>query len=86
MKFFTSLSPFSKVVAGLILGILFGIFIGEPAGVLEIGGNAHIRLLQVTVLPCILVSLISGLGRLGARNPAQCHCHEGGFAARVFAW
>ncbi len=84
MKFFTSLSPFSKVVAGLILGILFGIFIGEPAGVLEIGGNAYIRLLQVTVLPYILVSLISGLGRLDAQMAK--HIGALGGSLILFLW
>ena len=58
------LSPFQRVVASLIGGILFGILVGEPAGKLDILGEAYIRLLQMTVLPYILFSLIGGLGRL----------------------
>ncbi len=84
MKFFTNLSPFSKVVAGLVLGILFGIFVGEPAGALEIGGNAYIRLLQMTVLPYILVSLISGLGRLDAQMAK--HIGALGGSLILFLW
>jgi len=61
-----SISPFARVILGLVLGIITGLFVGEPAGVLEIGGNAYIRLLQMTVLPYIVVSLIGGLGRLDA--------------------
>lgn len=66
MKKLRSISPFARVILGLVLGIVAGLFIGEPAGVLEIGGNAYIRLLQMTVLPYIVVSLIGGLGRLDA--------------------
>ena len=59
-------SAFSRVLWGLGLGIFCGVFFGEPAGKLEIVGQAYIRLLQITVLPYILVSLIGGLGRLDA--------------------
>lgn len=58
------LSPFQLVVASLIGGIVFGTLVGEPAGKLDILGEAYIRLLQMTVLPYILFSLVGGLGRL----------------------
>ena len=32
MKFLLSLSPFARVVAALVLGVLTGLFVGEPAG------------------------------------------------------
>ncbi|MFV1973258.1 MAG: cation:dicarboxylate symporter family transporter [Thiohalobacterales bacterium] len=58
------LSPFQRVIYSLVGGIVFGVLIGEPAGKLEIIGDAYIRLLQMTVLPYILFSLIGGLGQL----------------------
>ncbi len=58
------LSPFQRVIASLLLGIFAGIFLGEPAGKLNIVGNIYIKLLQMTVIPYIMVSLIGGLGRL----------------------
>jgi len=58
------LSPFQRVIASLFFGIAVGIFVGEPAGKLDILGNIYIKLLQMTVIPYILVSLIGGLGRL----------------------
>ncbi len=64
IQFYNRLSPFKRVILALILGILVGIFIGEPAGQLQILGTAYIRLLQMTVLPYVLVSIIGGLGRL----------------------
>jgi Na+/H+-dicarboxylate symporter len=66
MKWLLSLSSFKRVMLGLGLGIFAGLFFGELAGKLEIFGEAYIRLLQMTVLPYIIVSLISGLGRLNA--------------------
>jgi Na+/H+-dicarboxylate symporter len=70
-KLYNKLSPFQRVIIALILGILAGIFVGEPAGNLEILGNAYIRLLQMTVLPYVLVSIIGGLGRLDSRMAAS---------------
>jgi Na+/H+-dicarboxylate symporter len=54
----------TKVLIGLVLGITTGIFFGEMAGVLDIVGRAFILLLQMTVLPFMVVSLVVGLGRL----------------------
>ncbi len=53
-----------QVLVGLVLGIVVGIFFGEMAGFLKIAGDAFIMLLQMTVIPYILVSLITALGRL----------------------
>lgn len=66
LNFFKNMSAFKRVVLSLFLGILTGIFIGEPAGNLKIIGSAYIGLLQMTVLPYVLVSIIGGLGRLDA--------------------
>ena len=43
---------------------MFGLVVGEEAGRLEVLGDIYIRLLQMTVLPYILFSLIGGLGAL----------------------
>ena len=64
IKIYKKLSAFQRVIIALILGISTGIFVGEPAGDLEVIGNVYIRLLQMTVLPYVLVSIIGGLGRL----------------------
>ena len=70
-KIYNKLSPFQRVIIALILGITTGIVVGEPAGNLEIIGNGYIRLLQMTVLPYILVSIIGGLGRLDSNMAAS---------------
>jgi len=68
---YSKLSPFQRVIIALVLGILTGIFVGEPAGALEVGGTIYIRLLQMTVLPYVLVSIIAGLGRLDSDMAAN---------------
>jgi len=71
IRLYNKLSPFQRVIIALILGILTGIFVGEPAGVLTVGGTIYIRLLQMTVLPYVLVSIIAGLGRLDTAMAAN---------------
>jgi Na+/H+-dicarboxylate symporter/uncharacterized short protein YbdD (DUF466 family) len=58
------LSLSAKILIGLILGIVLGLFFGEAVGFLKIIGDAFIKLLQMSVLPYIVVSLIVGIGRL----------------------
>jgi Na+/H+-dicarboxylate symporter/ABC-type amino acid transport substrate-binding protein len=53
-----------KILAGLFTGIAAGLFFGEIAAPLNIAGNVFIGLLQMTVLPYIVLSLIVNLGRI----------------------
>ena len=46
------------------LGISCGVFLGEIAAPLKFLGDAYVGLLQMTVLPYIVVSLIASIGRL----------------------
>ncbi|UCG89089.1 MAG: cation:dicarboxylase symporter family transporter [Gemmatimonadota bacterium] len=55
-----------QIVIGLLAGILVGLFFGEMVAGLKLLGDAFIKLLQMTVLPYILVSLVAGVGRLDA--------------------
>lgn len=54
----------TKVLIGFALGVGSGIFFGEMAAPVGVLGDAFIRLLQMTVLPYVVVSLIHGVGRL----------------------
>lgn len=60
----TSLSLSSRILIGLGLGILTGLFIGELAEPLQVLSHAYIRLMQMTVIPYMAVALIVGLGQL----------------------
>lgn len=58
------LSLSARILIGLGLGILTGIFFGELVQPLEVVSNAYIRLMQMTVIPYMAVALIVGLGQL----------------------
>ena len=51
-----------KILSGLFLGIFTGLFLGEIAAPFSVAGEVFIGLLQMTVLPYIVVSLVSNLG------------------------
>ncbi len=51
-----------QVLLGLGLGIAAGIFFSDMVGWLQVVGDVFIRLLQITVIPYISLSLITGLG------------------------
>jgi Na+/H+-dicarboxylate symporter len=70
-RLYNKLSPFQRVIIALVLGIVTGVIVGEPAGHLQLVGDAYIRLLQMTVLPYVLVSIVGGLGRLDAAMAAN---------------
>jgi len=54
----------ARIGLGLLLGIAVGLFLGEWAEPLRIVANGYVRLLQMTVLPYVMVSLVAGLGGL----------------------
>lgn len=56
--------PSALILIGLTAGVLVGLFFGERASVLQPAADMYIRLMQMTVLPYLVVTLIGGLGRL----------------------
>lgn len=59
-----NLSLSTKVLIGVFSGILLGLFFGEKVGWMSVPGDIFIGLLQMTVLPYIMFSLIVNIGRL----------------------
>ena len=53
-----------KILAGLFAGIAAGLFFGEILAPLNVAGDVFIGLLQMTVLPYIVLSLVVNLGRI----------------------
>lgn len=58
------LSLSSQILIAMGLGIVAGVFFGEYCAFLKIFGDAFIKLLQITILPYITISMISGIGGL----------------------
>src|SRR5947207_12430407 len=65
------IDPSTRVLVGLIAGIAVGLFVGERAAVLQICADAYMKLLQMTVLPYITLSLVGGLGALTRTEAAR---------------
>ncbi|MGD8376198.1 MAG: cation:dicarboxylase symporter family transporter [Acidobacteriota bacterium] len=74
----------TQVLLGFLLGVGTGLFLGEYAAFLDIVGMVFIRLLQMTVLPYVVVSLIAGLGRLGVQDAGRLALRGGAFV--VLFW
>src|SRR5688500_7348629 len=53
-----------KILAGLAAGIATGLFFGERTAALGWMADGFVKLLQMTVLPYVTVSIVSSLGRL----------------------
>lgn len=62
----SGLSLSARILIGLGLGIFTGLFVGEPAAVLQPAADIYIRLMQMTVLPYLITSLVVGFGQLDA--------------------
>ena len=58
----------SGVLIGLVAGIATGVFLGQLCEPLGVVADGFVALLQMTVLPYIVVSLIGSLGRLTLRQ------------------
>ena len=53
-----------QILVGVAAGIAAGIILGDLAGSLKLAADAYLKLLQMTVLPYVVVSIIIGLGSL----------------------
>ena len=52
----------TQILTGLILGLMVGLFFGDKASALAIVGRAYVGLIQMSVLPYMVVSLMLGIG------------------------
>jgi Na+/H+-dicarboxylate symporter len=74
----------AQILIGLALGILIGLFFGEPAAALQPLADIYIRLMQMTVLPYLVLTLIIGLGRMHAAEAKRLAAR--GFLLLVVFW
>jgi Na+/H+-dicarboxylate symporter len=78
-----AMSLSTKILIGLGGGVAFGLFAGEYAGHLNVIGEAFIGILQMTVLPYIVASLIANIGRLSPEQ-ARRLLRVGGSVLAIF--
>lgn len=62
---------FRRVLIGLAAGVAVGLFLGEAIAPLDLVGTVFIKLLQVTVLPYVVGSIIVGIGASSADDAAM---------------
>ena len=79
------LSFSTQILIGLFSGVALGLFIGERAGVLQVFADAYIKLLQMTVLPYVTISLITGIGTLRIDEARQLGLRVGAVVIGLWA-
>ena len=74
---YLKLQLYTKILLGLVLGIIAGLWIGNPIAELKPIGDAFIRLISLIVVPLVFASLLVGtaslndvrkLGRIGGKT------------------
>jgi Na+/H+-dicarboxylate symporter/ABC-type amino acid transport substrate-binding protein len=61
----------TKILVGVIAGIAVGVFLGDRVGLFDVVGQVYVGLLQMTVLPYVVVSLIGKIGGLTVAQAKQ---------------
>ncbi|WP_454280626.1 dicarboxylate/amino acid:cation symporter [Sphingomonas sp. Marseille-Q8236] len=54
-----------RVVGGLVLGVVIGLFWPEGAGAIRLVGELFVRLIKMLVVPVVLVTIAAGIATLG---------------------
>lgn len=72
-------NPALQIGAAAVLGIVFGLVVGEWAGNLKFVGDIFIRLIQMAIVPLVMSSVIVATGSMTGSG-------MGKMAARTFGW
>ena len=57
-----------KILVGLGAGVTVGLVLGELVSPLEVAADGFVKLLQMTVLPYVTISIITSLGSLNVSD------------------
>jgi Na+/H+-dicarboxylate symporter/ABC-type amino acid transport substrate-binding protein len=85
VRFVNSTVSVKRILIGLASGAALGVFLGELVAPLHWVAEAYIKLLQMTVLPYVTVSIISGLGRLRMSEARVLGARTGAVLATLWA-
>ena len=75
----------AQIAIGLGAGIALGLFFGELVSGLQVIADAYVKLLQMTVLPYVTVSIIAGLGALSGDQARTLGKRVGAVLAGLWA-
>lgn len=74
-----------KILVGLVLGVATGLLLGDDAAPFRFLADGFIRLLQMTVLPYITVSLVAGIGALDPATARRLFLRVGALTLVLWA-
>jgi Na+/H+-dicarboxylate symporter/ABC-type amino acid transport substrate-binding protein len=74
-----------RILVGLCAGVAVGVFLGELVAPLGVVGQGFVRLLQMTVLPYVFVSIILSLGSLDITEAKRLGLRAGAALASLWA-
>ena len=74
----------ARILTGLAAGIALGIFLGDRAAALRWAAEGFVKLLQMTVLPYVTLSIVVSLGRLQMSQAAALAWRGGAVLAGVW--
>ncbi len=74
----------SRVLLGLTSGVAIGLFLGELVAPLQIVADGFVKLLQMTVLPYVTVSIVTAVGALSGEEARRLGVRAG--AALIGLW
>jgi len=77
LRRYRSLTLATKILMALAMGVLCGLFFGDRAAFLHPIGTAFIRLLQMSVLPYVAVSLVACLGGMTLKEAGRLASRTG---------
>jgi Na+/H+-dicarboxylate symporter/ABC-type amino acid transport substrate-binding protein len=79
------MSASNQIVAGLVGGVLTGLFLGERALALQWIADGFVKLLQMTVLPYVTVSILRSLGSLSLTEARTLGLRAGAVLAGLWS-
>jgi len=74
-----------KILVGLGAGIAVGLFLGEKVGPLAVLADGFVKLLQMTVLPYVTVSIITSLGTINMAEARRLGIRAGAVLLSLWA-
>ncbi len=66
-----------RILVGLVAGTALGIFLGDLVGPLDVVASGFVKLLQMTVLPYVIISIVSSLGSLSGQQAGRLGLRAG---------
>jgi Na+/H+-dicarboxylate symporter/ABC-type amino acid transport substrate-binding protein len=75
----------AQIALGLVAGVATGVLLGERAAFLEWPAKAFVQLLQVTVIPFLVTSLISGIASGSSAQARRVFASGGAIVAALCA-